>query len=339
MRRPLRLSNLTWGGAIVSWTSRWWTLWRRQPVLWGIAGGYLVLGVMVAALDVGALFLQAQQWPEVLVSPTVGRPNPTLFWVMGIQVLSQGLSLLLLLLLAALLWSMRLAYPQPERPVPWQAVGRGLLMVLLRVLFVYAAFFLFFFFLVIIWVSMGVFLGLGLIIVMVLAFGGQDQPALTILLGFGIFWLFLWLAFVLGGALLNLNSVCEAVGEERFQPSLWMRHMLRVTQRYWKRFLGLALGQGGVMMIAFAPLAFLGLGVASWTGLKALVGWSVIAGWYVVLVVLGLGWLSFWAVAYFDAHEAVWGTWPPLATLSASAGGAASSVSGQQDVGVEKGGG
>ena len=298
----------------MSWISRWWRLWQRQPVLWGIAGGYLLLGSLVTALSFVNLAFQKRWWPTLASSHEAWRTAPDFLWVTGLQIVNQGLSLLLMLLLVALLWGLRLAYPHPEQPIPWRAVWRGLLMALLRVLFVYTAFLLVLFLIVLIWMSLGIFLGLALVIVMALVLGpGNDQPALAILAGFGVLWLLVWLALVVGIAPLITNSLCEALGESRFLPPLWWRHMLQVTRRYWKRFLGLTMGQVVVMVISIAPLVLAWvLDLPSLPRLTSLVGWVALAGLDFVSLVIGLVWASFWMVAYFEAHEEVWGPWPSL---------------------------
>ncbi len=299
----------------MSWISRWWRLWQRQPVLWGIAGGYLLLGSLVTVLSFVHLAFQIRWWPKITSSsPGMWSTDPNLFWIMVIQTINQGLSLILVLLLVALLWGLRLAYPHPDQPIPWRAVVRGLFMALLRILFVYAAFFLVFLFIVLIWINVGVFLGLALIIVMGLVLGFEnEQPALSILAGFAVLWLLVWLALVVGIAPLIANLLFEAVGESRFQPPLWLRHMLRVTRRYWKRFLGLTLGHGVTTVTTVAPfvLAWV-LDLPSLPRWMSLAGWVGLAGLYFVSLVIGLVWTSFWMVAYFEAHEEVWGPWPSL---------------------------
>ncbi len=289
----------------MDWKTRWRQLWRHQPTLWALTAALAVMQVLNGGLSLflGRTHLTTLQ--RFMRAASAAR-GPGAFPIFAprsasAQVLLSLVSVLSGVLMVLIVWTVRLAFEHPERPLPWRAVWRRFWIPLLRALIAYAAQSVL---LILLFMVVGVPL---VILVNLAAFLCSPVPVLILAAAVGLglmWWLLPWW----------MNFLIAAVVEHPASPvEVWQRYW-GVMRTYGARFRSLATWQMLFFVVLAAPLAAL----SSYPWLRTVTTldplavrpevplwvWPLLAVLGVLTAVGGAYLLVGWASAYLDASRA-----------------------------------
>ncbi len=308
----------------MDWQTRWQQIWRHQPVLWVQTGGQVVLYSLLTWLALWAVRTQ-QAMLRTFAQDTSATPGPGHEMeafsaiVASAQASMLALHLLRMAVFVLAIWTVRLAFAQPTRPLSWRTVGRQFWIPLVRAAVVYGLQTL----------ALIVFLTVGLVpafVVFVVGLWLLPPMVFFVLIvvgGLGLWWALLpwWFNF----------WIAAIVEHPATPPTTWRRYW-GVMRRYAARFRGLAFWQWLLWVVVGG----------AWSGLLWIFPWvhllltddprslaAATPAW-VGPVALGLAWLLAigrmyllvgWTSAYWDASQRWQHEAQRLAAASASKGG------------------
>lgn len=286
--------------------STWWRIWRHQRLLWGLLAVQTVLVFLLLALVQALDLVTLENRP--LEGATFGT---TLFWevTLGVGGLAGAVlfGLVQSWLSVAIIRLVDLGYPQPEKPITWQEISRGLWKWWLRwlgVAFLMGG--LLILFVIPVLLALG-FLGLG---GSIMAEGGEPAGAVLTGLLFLMFFLGVCVLLPLGWLVVTpfLTGVSIAVVIE---PLPWPDAIGRGIRIVWKWFLWWVLLMALYLVVSFIA-TLLGLPftilyaiiqIATTEGqlpfwVMAVLGWPLNALPSLISLVVGL-WAFTWFVVFY----------------------------------------